>query len=313
MRVHRRTITIAFAAACLISAFARSAVACTCVEYGTPPCAAYWAADAVFVGTVVSIKEPARETNARTTPQALLSFSVEQPFKGVSTTEVQVATLWGTSCDQPFKIGKRYLVYAHKSSSGRLENWSCDRTAEFEHAGEDLDYIRGLSGSRPAQSIMGKVAEQRYAPLPGIKVSVEGGGKTHRATTDEEGRYRIEVGKAGPYRVRLIVPYSAGAMSYRTGVQTTPTEQRTTVEYTVQLGKGQCDYRELDIYKVDLKATAEIRGRVVGADGKPVPQLTVYLYPATSEQTFLNGDYEHARTDGACKQLRPKISLLKRF
>ncbi|HLL14472.1 MAG TPA: carboxypeptidase-like regulatory domain-containing protein [Pyrinomonadaceae bacterium] len=297
MTIHQR-IVLVLITVCLIPALARTVAACTCVEYGTPPCVAYGRADAVFVGVVTGIKEPAREA-AGELPEALVSFSVEQSFKGVAASLVQVATLWGTSCDSSFQMGGRYLVYAHKNSSGgRLVIQACDRTALFEQASEDLDYIRSLTGSAPTQSIIGRVAEQKYSPLHGVNISVTGGGKSYQAVTDVEGRFNIEVSSPGSYKVRASVPFSAAVISYRPGVEARATERRTVFEYTVKVEKGQCDYRELEIHKVDLKATAEIGGRVTSVEGKPVPQLTVYLYPAMPGQTFSNSDYEFARTDG---------------
>jgi protocatechuate 3,4-dioxygenase beta subunit len=281
---------------CLIPA--RAGAACTCVEYGAPPCAAYGRADAVFLGVVTGIEKPPARAAAGELPQALLSFSVEQSFKGVVAAQTQVATLWGTSCDSSFEMGGRYLVYAHKSAGGgRLEILPCDRTALFEHASKDLDYIRSLTGSAPAQSIMGRLAEMKHSPLQGVKLSVSGGGKSYQGVTDGEGRFKIEVPQPGTYKVRASVPFSAGVISHSPGVEARPTERRTVFEYTVKVEKGQCDYRELDIYKVDLKATAEVGGRVTGVDGKPVPRLTVYLYPAMPGQKFSSNSYEFARTD----------------
>jgi hypothetical protein len=298
MTLHPRIVLILITI-CLIHAPARAVAACSCVEYGVPPCAAYGRADAVFVGVVTGIREPPAREATGELPQALVSFSVEQAFKGVAAaTQTQVATLWGTSCDSSFEMGGRYLVYAHKmSGGGRLEILPCDRTALFEQAGEDLNYIRSLAASAPTQSISGRVAEQKYSPLQGVKLSVSGGGKSYQAVTDGEGRFKIEVPSPGDYKVRASVPFSAEVISHSPGVKAQPTERRTVFEYTVKVARGQCDYRELELYKVDLKATAEVGGRVTGFDGKPVARLTVYLYPAMPGQTFSSSDYEFTRTD----------------
>ena len=105
---HVILITISLAA---LMFFPAQANACQCDEYGTPVCAAYWRADAVFVGQLTRITPPAKQSNDEI-PTALLHFIVEQPFRGVTSAQVDVATLSGTSCDMKFDKGQRYLIYA---------------------------------------------------------------------------------------------------------------------------------------------------------------------------------------------------------
>lgn len=285
---------------CLFLAFASDVRACTCEEYGLPPCAAYWRADAVFVGSIIGITKPT-EGSRGVLPQATLRFSIEQPYKGVKGTEVEVTTLWGTSCDggdSQFKVGEQYLVYGHRDSAGgKLAIWPCDRTRPATSVDADLAYIRSVSNGTAKQTIIGRVAENKYQPLKGLKIAVEGAGKKYEAVTDDEGGFKVNVEQAGKYKVRAFIPFSAEVMSYRPNIQAHPTEKQTVVEYQVDLRKGECDYREVDVFKVDLKATAEISGRITDSEGKPVSSLNVYLYPTTAVQDFHSGDHEFAQTD----------------
>lgn len=55
-------------------------LACQCAEYGTPVCASYWRAEAVFVGLLRDTTPTSRKApNTR-----MLQFIVEEPFRGVS-------------------------------------------------------------------------------------------------------------------------------------------------------------------------------------------------------------------------------------
>ena len=105
---HVTLITISLAA---LMFFPAQANACQCAEYGTPVCAAYWRADAVFVGQLSKITPVVKQSDDEL-PTALLHFIVEQPFRGVTRAQVDVATLFGTSCDMKFDKGQRYLIYA---------------------------------------------------------------------------------------------------------------------------------------------------------------------------------------------------------
>lgn len=297
LKIAARLISFLSLSALTLLSFAGQVSACTCYEHGVPPCAAYGRADAVFVGVVVDIKTPPEDT-ASFSDRAIVRFTIEEAYKGVKGSEVEIATLWGTSCDYRFVKGERYLVYAHRDkASGRLENQPCDRTTHFSHADEDLSYIRGLSKGAREQFILGKVVEQRYIPLPGIKITVEGAGKKYTAVTDDEGNFEVSLARAGIYKVRAVTPFSAEAFNYKTELTSRPTEKQSVIEYQADIKKGQCDYTQLDVYKVDLKATAEIGGRITDIEGKPVGSMTVYLYPAREGQDFSSGDYEHTQTD----------------
>src|SRR6185369_1697938 len=130
-----------------IAVFGERVNACTCAEHGTPVCAAFWRADAVFVGQVTDIREPnAAASTPGSEPTATLHFIVEQPFRGITAAQVDVATFSGTSCDMPFKKGARYLIYADFDREKRqLFAGPCSRTTSLEHAVDDLNYIRTVT------------------------------------------------------------------------------------------------------------------------------------------------------------------------
>lgn len=152
---HVTLITISLAA---LMFFPAQANACLCAEHGTPVCAAYWRADAVFVGQLSKITPPAKQSNNEL-PTALLHFIVEQPFRGVTSAQVDVATLSGTSCDMKFDKGERYLIYASLGKDNRgLFAGPCSRTTTFDDASEDLNYLRTVTQQGAQESISGRLA-----------------------------------------------------------------------------------------------------------------------------------------------------------
>jgi hypothetical protein len=273
-----------------------NALGCSCIESEIPPCAAYWRADAVFVGSITAIIPPPQQLT-KSLPEATLRLSVEEAFRGAAVgTILEVLTLSGTSCDSSFNIGNRYLIYGHRdSTSDRLHIPPCDRTKILSDAGEDLAYIRGLSRNAPIQTILGRVSDGRHDPMSNIPIKVVGAGKEYQAITDQEGRYRIDIAQPGMYRVRAFFPFAAVALD-RPDFLGDPTEEQTVLQYEVNITNGHCDYREIHVLKVDLRARAEISGNVVNTQNKGVPHLTLYLYPETA-QSASGGDYELATTD----------------
>ena len=117
-----------------------------------PPCDATSKSAAVFVGTVVSSKN-AKSTGQYDFNSREVKFSVEEAFKGLSSTEVSVFTGWGGGdCGYPFQIGQQYLIYAYKDEkTGRFGTSICSRTRQLSEAKDDLAYLRGLSQASSGQ------------------------------------------------------------------------------------------------------------------------------------------------------------------
>lgn len=293
----KRLLLILFAFA-LLPFISEEARGCTCDEYDVPVCAAYWRADAVFVGQVLDITL-VEQRSANQDPHATLHFIVEQPFRGVVGQRVDVQTLHGTSCDMHFEKGKRYLIYAARAGD-ILFAGPCAGTTSLEHATEDLDYIRSVTQQEAKESILGRLVTTRYDPLPGLKVTVQGSDRTFEAKTDEKGNFAVQLPAPGEYVVRAFIPYPAAIMAYTDDkqAQTTATDALTTFEYKVQVAKNQCQYTQIDTFKIDLHATAEISGKVLTASGRSVSPGYVYLVNAEDPDSR---DFQKLESDGSFK------------
>ena len=277
----KRLLLILFSFAWL-SFIPEEARGCTCNDYDVPVCAAYWRADAVFAGQIVDITEVAKKSDHQI-PTVMLHFLVEQPFRGVAGNRVDVQTLHGTSCDMKFEKGKRYLIYASRGEdSNQLFAGPCTRTTELENATDDLNYIRSVTQQEAKESILGRLVRNRYEPLAGLKVTVQGGDQIFEVKTDEKGNFSVQVPAPGNYTVRAFIPFAAAVMAYSENEQgkTASTDALTTFEYEVQVAKNQCQYRLMDAFKIDLHATAEVSGNVLTASGRPVSPGWVYLVNA---------------------------------
>ena len=269
-------ILISFASLSLIPVEARG---CTCNEYDVPVCAAYWRADAVFAGQLLDIT-PVEKKSDNQMPTVMLHFIVEQPFRGVAGDRVDVETLHGTSCDMKFEKGERYLIYASREQdSNQLFAGPCTRTENLKYADDDLNYIRAVTQQGAKESILGRLLRNKYEPLAGLKVTVQSSEKTFESKTDQKGDFSVSVPGPGNYTVRAFIPFAAAVMAYREDEQgkIETTDALTTFEYEVQIAKNQCHYRQIDAFKIDLHATAEVSGSVLTGSGRPVSLGYVYL------------------------------------
>jgi hypothetical protein len=114
----------------LLTGAAARAAGCVC---SPDPFENRWKeADAVFQGTVVSIKELPeylRKNNAHDMPVRVI-LRVDEKFKGAKTMkngggfELQTSLTQDTCTGHPFVAGKSYLVYAYMRDPDKFEPWS---------------------------------------------------------------------------------------------------------------------------------------------------------------------------------------------
>lgn len=118
------------------------AFACSCWQVPPIP-KEFEQSDAVFAGQVVELRKiKSKYHNGFDWLEA--KFKVERTWKLVETEDVVVRTTFPSSatCDYPFKIGDRTLVYAYLSKDdGILHTGSCSQTENFPEAEKHLGII----------------------------------------------------------------------------------------------------------------------------------------------------------------------------
>jgi hypothetical protein len=254
---------VAFAAALLLAPLAGRAFACSCMSSG-PPCQSAFTADAVFSGTVRSVEFS--RGGERDFFDARVSFEVDRGYVNATIGRVDVVTS-GTSaaCGYSFTVGKRYLVYAHKSSVGLVAS-ICSRTRPIEQAAEDIAYLRTVPPRGTGGRLYGRInewgrhpAEEHgadYGPLAGIQVTVDGLAMHKSTVTDAHGRYEVTdlpVGKA----VVMIVPPAGFDSRY------------VRREFEIR------DLRACSVADFELSPRATASGTVVDAGGRPLAGIDV--------------------------------------
>ncbi|HEX8847179.1 MAG TPA: hypothetical protein VF791_21220 [Pyrinomonadaceae bacterium] len=261
----------------VLSLGGENARACSCFA-GGPPCQSYVNTQAVFVGTptevtrtTVKLKSGDREYDYA---QRLFTFRVEEAFRGVDAAEVRVATgQGGGDCGYNFQIGERYIVYANRMEGTDFYGTSiCTRTRPLSEASEDLEYIRGFAKRDPGAVLSGEVRRYRrnleteqteqLGPLSDIEILIVGaGGKTFKARTDEEGRYKLTGLAPGKYKVKPLLP-----------------EKLSTYDLQQETGLQERGCSVVSFYVTD---NGQIRGRILDANGQPVPRMMINLIPVS--------------------------------
>ena len=305
--MRRRCLLLLLACPFVLTVLAARAEACSCFA-GQPPCAAFGAASAVFVGTATDsrVREPKAKTREEVdwTP-VVVKFAVLQPFLGVQGAEVEVATgRGGGDCGYQFRKGETYLVYASRGADGRqLLTGICSRTRPVSDASEDLEFLRGLGARDPGVSVDVKVERSRQSvktggstPTGGLadaRLTFEGAGESREVRTDSEGRARLSGLKPGTYKIRLTLPE---------GLTTYKEEQEVTV---ADRGCASVFYNVAD--------DGRVAGRVADAEGRAAAGILVTLADAEDHDPQRHwGLYERTDAEGryAFKGVPPGRYLL---
>jgi protocatechuate 3,4-dioxygenase beta subunit len=246
----------------------QAAEACTCLAPG-PPCQAFWDAAAVFVGRVESIATPSKPSP---TARRAVTFSVLESFRGVSSARVVVDTgRGGGDCGYGFKPGATYLVYASRhSQTGELSTSICSRTRPIATASDDIEYGRAVTtGNAPPARVSGRVTvgsdslqslsrRPPSRPLAGVTLLLDRAGSSRPAVTGDDGTFEFEGLEPGKYSVRIAIPDGYYSSGFPRDLELRDTRACAEVD-AVLLFDGR------------------VAGRVVDAQQRPVPGLTVEL------------------------------------
>ena len=132
-----------------------------------PPCAAFWRADAVFVGHVTA--NEARHADGQPS-ETVTTLTVLRTFPRRANSPSIVLRGMMTSCSYSFRIGETYLVFAYRGADGRFNTGSCSGTKPLAEADTDIATIQTLPSLSPLGWIYGTV--NRPCAIPRLARSV---------------------------------------------------------------------------------------------------------------------------------------------
>src|SRR5262249_5087358 len=267
----RIILTIAVLMVSLLSVFSSSAKACLCdLTYsGLQPCQEYWSSAAVFTGKVTDISIVSQEfdNGAISYSGKMVHFSIEQSFRGVQGTDVEVLT-GITDCDYNFKQGERYFVYAHQATKdGKLGATICSRTRPLSNASADLEHARAMARGKAGGIIFGIVlryTRDKYFDkgIEGVPITIEGNNRRSNLLTDNEGRFQLDGLSAGRYKVWAEPPNNLRKPSAR----------------EVVVVEGSCAAAEFI-----TTSLGAIKGKLVNSEGAPASEVNIMLIPADTD------------------------------
>jgi hypothetical protein len=181
--------------------WAPRAEACSCGGQGSSAMA-FDSSDLVFLGTVGQVQSLPGHSGFGTT-----TFEITHVFRGGPARQLIIVGD-GTSCDEPFKQGEAWLVYA-RSRDGRITTTKCTRTRLRADASQDLVYLEGLEQRRPQGIVYGDVF-RRIVDVDGkpvlqalfepLRVIATAAGRRLKITTDKFGPYQLVLAP-GDYEV----------------------------------------------------------------------------------------------------------------
>jgi hypothetical protein len=274
----------------------KTASACSCIGPGSA-CEAYGTASAVFVGTVVGLREKERPKDVATARREqdagliewgsrFYKFSIEQPYLGMNAAEIEILTgSGGGDCGYEFKIGQRYLVYANRGKTNFTTS-ICSRTKPFDQADEDLAFLGTLSSAAPGATIYGRVMRYELKKEVGVSdpdvfITIEGEEKKE-VRPDKEGNFRVKGLPPGKYKVKVHLP-----------------DTLTTYQPENQLTVADRGCAAQSWYVTD---NGEVSGRVIDAEGQPVKRILLSLVkPTDNPRTADNVRLERTDEEGRFK------------
>ncbi len=268
--------------------------ACSCAARET--CQYFSDAKVVFVGRVLDSTEKTAAVKRRgqqigsnewgeteySEKRQISRLRVEESFIGTGgRTELSVETEISSSCGLTLQKDVSYIIYAGiNEAENTLTTHFCSGTKPVSAAREDLIYLRANKNNRSVVS--GRVGFGKFRELNPARlleygvttVSLENEEKQQQANIEQNGLYNFLNVSPGKYKIKVVLPDFLTAIDdYNPGI-------------AEELGIG--DQSEIEVsehgcLKKDflLEENGRIGGRITGADGKPVEDITVYLVPVS--------------------------------
>lgn len=237
--------------AMLFAASAETISACALADDGTPVCAYWTRADAVFTGKAVKV-ENAPSNEGFPAGARKVRFQVQHNYKGADNPTFTVVVT--ADCGLKIKSGQTWIIYA--ANDIVLKSFSAFRGVLIEPktASEEAVGLKNILDGKSDTAISGRLgsaAQGRYFYEP-VEISVAGGGKTLSARTDADGAFNIAVPPDANYTVELKFPYRAGLKWDDNLLGTKLTAGIPTLfKYNVKLNDGDCHFGFFEVSKVN--------------------------------------------------------------
>lgn len=250
----------------------RPVLACSCIGR-TTVCAAVTEAEAVFVGTVMSVENQTakdEEGKEHVTGQ-IARVQVDEAFKGAKASILTFRS-YNTSCDVRYEEGQQWLFYAHYNEGKK--SWAigvCGRSTLRQFAAGDLLYLRNLPQSEQTTRISGRLSSAAdRQPLSGVKVKLIGESKTYEVITDQNGVYEAYDLPAGKYAIEPETPVNLKLSLRMPPAASVVDDQK---RLRVELKEKSCT--GIDFVFV---GDSSVNGTVFGANGLPMNHVCVRLW-----------------------------------
>lgn len=274
--------------------------ACVCAGYSTAD-KAFNRSGAVFLGEVIEIRpilfhhlsqeeKLAWSGGLGGIPDDLpidnnVRFAVQEAWKGLSGLKETVirSTLdpQGT-CGFPFKIGKRYVVFAYQGTDSLVAG-TCSGTDVFEDSTAMIRYLRrksrgdhrsivaGWIGDWGNDNPAGMVRDSTGRLLP-VTLSLQGPGMEKRTRPQAGGRFEFDGLRPGTYKLNLELPFDYDPHPF---------------EYRVEL-VDPIDFAEVYVSSPNLPAGG-IGLSIRDAAGRSLPTMMLFLDDSKSRAYIENG------------------------
>lgn len=260
-----------------------TAFACICGKTST--CEQFNYYDAIFVGKAVRIDREAKdEWKTESTV-----FEIKETFYGEKARSISVQNKSGFSCNAEFEVGQTYLVFAKGDRKDGFGTGFCSGNLPINYAQEEIAKLRLMSKEKGDGRLQGRVLGQFSGkgtredriPLKSVRLDIveKTSMRQYTTSTDEEGRYQIAV-PPGNYVVTAVTPPKA-VLSFR--------DER---EFE-NVRSGGCS----EGYFI-FSNKNQISGRVVDANGRPVPYVRVELVSIDKPSSYLGGMSDDSNTNG---------------
>jgi hypothetical protein len=174
-----------------------------CSEPAPRVCTEFFDSDAVFAGTVISMRTVREE---EFTEGWSYRLHVEKSFRGPTGPVIEVYT-GNDSARYPLEKGRKYLLFA-RSFKGKLHIADCGQPKNsgfLKDSAGVIDQINQIRDTKSGGEVAGRIGRENGPDFAGVRIVVEGTNGRFEGATDTNSWFHIKVPE-GRYRVRAESP-----------------------------------------------------------------------------------------------------------